>query len=61
MSRRACSIGFLFWVRVMGIRCGVGGRKWFAVVGAQAVEGDAQQPVPHLRAALVGDLDGVAQ
>ncbi|MFC5835842.1 hypothetical protein [Nonomuraea insulae] len=41
-------------------RCGVGG-KGFAVVGAQAVEGDAQQPVPHLWAALVGDLDGVAQ
>lgn len=36
------------------------GGKWFEVLGAQAVEADVQQPVPHLRAALVGDLDGVA-
>ncbi|ALG10215.1 hypothetical protein [Kibdelosporangium phytohabitans] len=31
------------------------------MAGAQAVEADVQQPVPHLRTALVGDLDGVAE
>jgi hypothetical protein len=35
--------------------------KRFEVIGAQAVEGDAQQPPPHVRAALAGYLNGVAQ